>query len=124
MKRHLVLTVLISASIAVPVSVLSTNRVAGHATTAATSKESSTTAKPAAHHGWKLGGSRERIDINTATKEELMKLPGITDTMADQIIAGRPYKAKADLTAKKVITKEEFSKIANRVTVKRAATTK
>jgi DNA uptake protein ComE-like DNA-binding protein len=33
-----------------------------------------------------------------------MTLPGITETSAQKIIENRPYKAKADLTQKKVIS--------------------
>lgn len=33
----------------------------------------------------------ERINLNTCTKTELMQLPGIGETLADRIIANRPY---------------------------------
>ncbi|MBI1754368.1 MAG: helix-hairpin-helix domain-containing protein [Acidobacteria bacterium] len=39
----------------------------------------------------------QRIDINSATKEELMKLPGIFAAEADKIIAHRPYGTKTGL---------------------------
>lgn len=38
------------------------------------------------------------VDINSAGKKELKTLPGIGDTDADKIIAGRPYGSKAHLT--------------------------
>jgi DNA uptake protein ComE-like DNA-binding protein len=35
------------------------------------------------------------VDINRASKDDLKKLPGITDALADKIIAHRPYLSKA-----------------------------
>jgi len=43
------------------------------------------------------------VDINSAKKEELKTLPGISDAQADKIIAGRPYATKAHLVTHKVI---------------------
>ncbi len=45
----------------------------------------------------------KRIDLNRAGKAELKKLPGITDELADKIVAGRPYGERADLVADKVM---------------------
>ena len=39
----------------------------------------------------------EQVDLKAATKEQLMAVPGIGDAYADKIIAGRPYKSKAEL---------------------------
>ncbi len=51
------------------------------------------------------------VNINAATKAELMKLPGIGSAQADKIIAGRPYGSKAWLVTNKVITEGEFMNI-------------
>ena len=40
------------------------------------------------------------VDINSAKREELKKLQGVDDAMADRIIAGRPYQTKAELVTK------------------------
>ena len=45
----------------------------------------------------------KRIDLNRAGKAELKKLPGVTDELADKIIAGRPYGERADLVGDKVM---------------------
>jgi DNA uptake protein ComE-like DNA-binding protein len=55
------------------------------------------------------------VDINSASKEDLMKLPGITDETAQKIVDGRPYKSKADLIKKSILTKAEYGKVRNRI---------
>ena len=47
-------------------------------------------------------------NVNHATKDELKKLPGITDAFAAAIIAKRPYKIKADLVIKNAIPKDLY----------------
>ena len=44
------------------------------------------------------------VDINTASKAQLKKLPDIGDAEADKIIAARPYLSKADLITKGVLS--------------------
>lgn len=44
------------------------------------------------------------VDINSASKEELKKLPGIGDAEADKIIAGRPYLSKAHLQTHNIVS--------------------
>ncbi len=43
------------------------------------------------------GGMSQKININNASKEELIKLPGVGGATADKIIANRPYKSADDL---------------------------
>ena len=53
----------------------------------------------------------QRVDINTATLDELMKIPGITRVWADRIVRFRPYRTKADLEEQGVITPELYDRI-------------
>jgi competence protein ComEA len=51
------------------------------------------------------------IDINSATKEELKKLPGISSTEADKIIANRPFGSKVWLVTNKIIPMETYQAV-------------
>lgn len=57
----------------------------------------------------------EKLDINTATKEELMAFKGIGDKYSDKIIAGRPYAKKDQLVAKKILPETTYKKISGQI---------
>lgn len=60
----------------------------------------------------------DKIDINRAKADELMKLDGIGDARAKAIIKGRPYKGKDDLVAKNIIPQAVYDKIADQIIAK------
>jgi DNA uptake protein ComE-like DNA-binding protein len=76
------------------------------------------TPKASASNSTTKSTSTSLVDLNTASKQALMTLPGITETSAKKIIENRPYKTKADLTQKKVISPDAYAKIEARVNVK------
>lgn len=52
-----------------------------------------------------------KLNPNTATASELIALPGIGPTMADRIIANRPFKSADDLRAVKGIGPKKYERI-------------
>ncbi len=57
----------------------------------------------------------ELIDINRASAKDLDVLPGIGEARSKAIIAGRPYKAKDELTKRKIIPQNVYDGIKDKI---------
>jgi len=58
------------------------------------------------------------VDLNHATKGQIGGLPGMDDATADRIIAGRPYASEHQLLERRIVSRDEYTKIAEIITVK------
>lgn len=56
-----------------------------------------------------------QIDLNTASRDDLMTLDGIGEVRADAIIRARPFKAKTELVERRLIPEALYEKIADKV---------
>jgi len=59
-----------------------------------------------------------KVNLNTATRTELIALPGIGEANADKIIKARPFATVADLSSKKIVQNHYYEKFKGLVTVK------
>ncbi len=56
-----------------------------------------------------------KIDINTATADQLKAFPGIGDAYSKRIIDGRPYANKNQLVSKGILPSATYNKIKDQI---------
>jgi competence protein ComEA len=86
--------------------------------TASPSKSPNSPASVAPSATGKPTGKSEQgqlVDINSASAEELDKLPGVGAARAKAIIANRPYNGKDDLTQRKIIPPNVYNQIKDKI---------
>jgi DNA uptake protein ComE-like DNA-binding protein len=71
-------------------------------------------------HGSDAPDTPKPIDLNDASRRKIEKLPGITPSMAEKIVDGRPYEDPHDLVTRGILTERELERILDRVTVPHA----
>ncbi len=78
-------------------------------TTKAKTKAATEAAKPA------------QVDINSATQAELRVIPGVGDTYAAKIIAGRPYANKSQLKTRNILPVPVYETVKYQLVAKKPA---
>lgn len=58
---------------------------------------------------------QKTININKASVKDLSSLDGIDDATADRIIAHRPYKDSYELVKRRIVSKDEYNRIASKI---------
>jgi competence protein ComEA len=123
-KQHFVLSILLAlALVALPVAAQTATQTkgdqakgsmksAGTATKDAAKDVGSATKSGTIAAADKVTG---KIDINSASKDDLMKLEGVGDAISAKIIAGRPYHTKRDLLTRKIVNQATYNKISDKI---------
>jgi len=115
MKGSIIQAVLIAAALLLSASVC----VAAESKAAAPGEAAGT--PKAAEEGAKAkqpAAPAEVVDINSASRAQLKKIPGIGNAEADKIIAGRPYLSKAHLVTRSIISGAHYVQIKDQIIAK------
>ena len=70
--------------------------------------------------GIREGWSRDKpLNLNTASKDDLMALPGVNSAEADRIMEARPFREPDELVSRHILSKSECDRIADRIVAKK-----
>jgi DNA uptake protein ComE-like DNA-binding protein len=80
-----------------------------------TAEDASVTAAPPPTPPAADGG---RLDLNHASRDELLAFKGIGEEFTDKIIKGRPYKQRSELVSRGIMPSSHYLKIKGQLTAK------
>ncbi len=65
--------------------------------------------------------SRITVDVNLASREALLSVPGMSPDLVEQVIRHRPYRKLDDLVTRRVLGKKEFARIREHIVIRRGS---
>jgi competence protein ComEA len=68
----------------------------------------------------KIAADAAKLDLNTATPEQLKALPGMGDAYVKRIVDGRPYTAKNQLVTRGILPEPAYEEIKEQIIAHRA----
>jgi DNA uptake protein ComE-like DNA-binding protein len=113
MKRTLWMTMLLTLALIVTGS--------AQAAKSSKSKKSETATTSTKSESKAATSESAKVDLNSATKEQLMALPGVGDAYSQKIIDGRPYANKRQLVSKGIVPEGTYKKFEAQVIAKQEA---
>jgi competence protein ComEA len=84
----------------------------------ASPKPSISDAKPSVSE--KIAADATKLDLNTATPEQLKALPGMGDAYVKRIVDGRPYTAKNQLVTRGILPPAAYEQIKEQIIAHRS----
>jgi hypothetical protein len=105
-----------------PVHAQSTTTSSSKTSTRTTHTSSTGMANPM-HKSAAKSAPTKKVDINTATEDELKAVPGIGDAIADKIVANRPFTNKRQLLDKGLVNKAQYGVMSPHIIASHASMT-
>ncbi|MGJ0507181.1 MAG: ComEA family DNA-binding protein [Methylocystis sp.] len=66
----------------------------------------------------KMATEAQRLDLNSATVEQLSGVKGFDKTIAEAIVKARPFRSVDDLTAKKIVSSHVLAPVKDQLIVR------
>lgn len=80
--------------------------------------ETAATKAPIPAPSAKMAGEAQRLDLNSATVEQLMAVKGFNKSVAEAIVKGRPFKNVEDLAARKIVSGDILTPVKDQLIVR------